>query len=73
MDDACATATGGALVCGDAVTNSGEIAIALDRGGSDCREGAPREPARREFEIATFGHGDPVVGGAAAVLRAALA
>jgi glyoxylase-like metal-dependent hydrolase (beta-lactamase superfamily II) len=64
---------GGVLICGDAVTNFGEIAIAPVGEDLDLSRKSAADLSKREFEIATFGHGDPVVGGAAATLRAALA
>jgi glyoxylase-like metal-dependent hydrolase (beta-lactamase superfamily II) len=64
---------GGVLVCGDAVTNFGEIAIAPIGEDLELSRRSAADLSRREFEIATFGHGDPVVGSAAGALRAALA
>jgi glyoxylase-like metal-dependent hydrolase (beta-lactamase superfamily II) len=64
---------GGALICGDALTNFGDIAIAPIGEDFDLARDSAAGLSNREFEIAAFGHGDPVVGGAAASLRAALA
>ncbi len=64
---------GGVLLAGDAVANFGELAIAPV--GEDLQLSArtAAELSQREFEIAVFGHGDPVTAGAAAALRAAFA
>jgi glyoxylase-like metal-dependent hydrolase (beta-lactamase superfamily II) len=63
---------GGALICGDALVNFGEITIAPIGEDFDRSHESARALAGREFEIAVFGHGDPVVGGAAAAVRAAV-
>jgi glyoxylase-like metal-dependent hydrolase (beta-lactamase superfamily II) len=45
---------GGALLCGDAVTNFGEIAIAAIGEDFDLARTGARDLARREFEVAAF-------------------
>jgi glyoxylase-like metal-dependent hydrolase (beta-lactamase superfamily II) len=64
----------GVLLTGDALTNFPEQGLGIALVGEDLDVSArtAAELAAREFEIAAFGHGDPVVGGAARALRDAL-
>jgi glyoxylase-like metal-dependent hydrolase (beta-lactamase superfamily II) len=63
---------GGALLCGDALANFEGVAIAGVGEDFDLARRSAEELARREFDIAAFGHGDPVVGNAAAAVRTAV-
>jgi glyoxylase-like metal-dependent hydrolase (beta-lactamase superfamily II) len=65
----------GVLLTGDAFTNfpGQEIGMALVGEDLDVSARTAAELSAREFEVAVFGHGDPVVGDAARVLRDALA
>jgi glyoxylase-like metal-dependent hydrolase (beta-lactamase superfamily II) len=63
----------GVLLAGDAAANFEELAIAAVGEDLELAARTAVELSRLAFDIAVFGHGDPVVGGAAAAMRQAFA
>ena len=61
---------GGVLVCGDAAGNFDALAIAAVGEDFDVARGSARRLAARDFEVAVFGHGEPLTEGASAQFRA---
>jgi glyoxylase-like metal-dependent hydrolase (beta-lactamase superfamily II) len=66
-------AHGGVLLAGDAAANFGAIAIAAVGEDLELAARTAGQLAEGSYEVAAFGHGDPVTSGATAALRAAFA
>lgn len=63
---------GGVLLAGDAAVNFGSVGIAPVGEDLELSRRSLAALAEREFDVAVFGHGDPVTSGASAAFRAAL-
>ena len=60
---------GGVLLCGDAAGNFDALAIAAVGEDFDVSRNSARRLAARDFEVAVFGHGEPLTEGASARFR----
>ena len=60
---------GGVLLCGDAAGNFDALAIAAVGEDFDVARDSARRLATRDFEVAVFGHGEPLTQGASAQFR----